>query len=185
MSDELVVQKTIEEPGLIDDLAPASPPIEISMWWYAGPVLLILLIVGIIWSYRKRIRTKLAEMTQPRPHDPACLARDALVNLREEMHELTMREFIDRLSIIFRTYLEGRFKMRATSQTTQEFLLHATKFNPLDSRDREEIREFLEACDRSKFAHQSLSEQAGMALLGYVESFISKTEKASEQEGVK
>lgn len=177
MADESTKTQPAEESGLIDDLSPATPPVEVSIWWFIGPAVAILVIGGIIWKMRARIKAKIEQLTAPPPPDPAKEARQALAELREAMPSLTMREFIDRLSRIFRAYIEGRYQMRATRQTTREFLNDAVKGSPIDSETREKIREFLETSDRAKFAHLTVPEETGNAFLSFVEDFIRRTEK--------
>ncbi|WP_269540889.1 hypothetical protein [Cerasicoccus fimbriatus] len=178
MADETTEATTVEEIGLIDDLAPATPPAEVSAWWFIGPAIVVIALAAIIWQMRARIRAKIEQLTAPPPPNPAKDAREALAELRAAMSELTMREFIDRLSKIFRAYLEGRFTIRATSQTTREFLKAATKGSRFNEETREKIREFLETSDRAKFAHQTVPEETGNAFLAFVESYIEATEKS-------
>lgn len=183
MADESTETQPVSEEGLIDDFAPAKPPVEISIWWYIGPAVALALMALIIWRMRARIRSAIEELTKPPPVDPAQVAREALAALRAEMGGLTMRDFIHRLSKIFRDYLEARYKIRATSQTTREFLVAASKGKSFDADTREKIQEFLETSDRAKFAHQTVPEETGNAFLAFVEGYIQRTEKASPKAG--
>jgi len=178
MADENTESQVTAEVGLIDDLAPATPPVEVSIWWYVGPVLVVALICLIAWAMRVRIKAAIEEMGKPPPPDPAKEARKALAELRAEMSRLTMREFLNRLAKIYRAYLEGQFHIRATSQTTREFLQAASKGQSFDEDTREKIREFLETSDRAKFAHHSVPEETGNAFLAFVEGYIQRTEKS-------
>lgn len=182
MADEATETQAEAKQGLIDDLSPATPPVEISIWWYIGPLIALALIAAIAWKMRAQIKAKYEQLTAPPPPDPAKDAREALADLRREMDSLTMREFIDRLSKIFRAYLEGRFNIRATSQTTREFLKAASKGSRFNAETRGKIQEFLETSDRAKFAHQTVPHETGNAFLDFVEGYIAATEKSPPTE---
>jgi len=87
----------------------------------------------------------------PPPHVAALDALNAL--LREGWHERGEAEpFYVRISGIVRTYLEGRFGLRAPEQTTEEFLRGAAEAKELKDAERAELREFLQVSDLVKFA---------------------------------
>lgn len=179
MADESTASRPAAEAGLIDDLAPVMPPAEINLWWFLGPAIVVAVLALVAWQMRARIRAAIEEMAKPPPVDPADVAREALAALRADMDGLNMRAFISRLSQILRAYLEGRFEIRATSQTTREFLLAASKGNRLGVQFREKIRDFLETSDRAKFAHKNVPEETGNAFLAFVEAFIEQTEPSA------
>ncbi|GHC09839.1 hypothetical protein [Cerasicoccus arenae] len=178
MADEITTSETDVTQGLVEDLSPAKPPVEISVWWFIGPAIFVALIALVGWRMRVKIKAAIEELRKPPPPDPAKNAREALDELRRDMEGMDMREFIDRLARIFRAYLEGRFKIRATSQTTSEFLRAASKGLSFEAVTREKITEFLETSDRAKFAHHTVPEKTGNAFLAWVESYIAATEAA-------
>ena len=59
------------------------------------------------------------------------------------------------LSDIVRRYVEERFSLRAPELTTEEFLLEAGRSSELSSNHRSLLSDFLERCDRVKFARYS------------------------------
>tara|TARA_R100000027_G_scaffold52103_4_gene40875 strand:- start:72 stop:635 length:564 start_codon:yes stop_codon:yes gene_type:complete len=158
--------------GLIDDLTPVSPPTEISLWWYVGPLIAVLLIFAIVWRTRKKIRAKYANLMAPSPPDHAKEARAAISRLRFTMQNLTTRQFLEKLSSIFRTYVEGRSEIRATAQTTNEFLKVAAESNRFDTETREQIWQFLGTTDLAKFAHLTVPDEDRSEYLSYVATFI-------------
>ncbi len=59
------------------------------------------------------------------------------------------------LSDIVRRYIEERFTLRALELTTEEFLVEAGRSTELSSSHRALLSDFLERCDRVKFARYS------------------------------
>ena len=69
--------------------------------------------------------------------------------------------FYIELSDIIRTYVESRFQIHASEQTTREFLQHAKQHPQLEHMDRKSLAEFLVAADLVKFARHEPSTQQG------------------------
>ncbi|WP_309385151.1 hypothetical protein [Cerasicoccus frondis] len=185
MAEEATDANGVEEIGLIDDFTVASPPVEISLWWYLGPLIGAIIIALILWQLRSKIKAKYIELTSLPPPDPAKDARAELAKLRASMEGMAMREFIERLSKIFRIYLEGRYNIRATAQTTREFLRAATGNPDFEQMTRDKIQEFLETSDQAKFAHRTVPPATGAAFLDWVENFIKATEVIIKRGGGK
>ncbi|WP_309398382.1 hypothetical protein [Cerasicoccus maritimus] len=176
MADESTDAQVVEAVGLIDDFTPATPPVEVSIWWYVGPLIVAFVLVVVLWLMRGKIQAKYAKMTVPAPPDPAKNAREELAELRASMEGMAMREFIDRLSKIFRRYLEGHYKVRVTSQTTGEFLRAVAGNEDFEQLTRDKTQEFLETSDAAKFAHRTVPISTGTAFLDWVENFIKAVE---------
>ncbi len=82
----------------------------------------------------------------------------------EEAKTLMMPEMAEAFSVMvsgtIRTYIENRFKMRATRKTTHEFITRvaaetASELGP----HSEELQDFLVHCDLAKFARQTFSRE--------------------------
>lgn len=65
--------------------------------------------------------------------------------------------YMDRISSILRSYLEARFALKTTRQTTREFFVSLAR-ELSDNHDLAtyniELKSCLERCDLAKFAHQ-------------------------------
>jgi hypothetical protein len=85
--------------------------------------------------------------------------------------------FVD-LSKIVRRYLEHRFDIRAPELTTEEFLLVATARPELDDKHRELLTDFLERCDRVKFAGYRPDADESLATLAAARRFVDDTRLA-------
>ncbi|MBA3398250.1 MAG: hypothetical protein H0T89_36830 [Deltaproteobacteria bacterium] len=79
------------------------------------------------------------------------------------------------LSAIVRTYLEKRYDIRAPELTTEEFLLVATARPELGEPHRLLLTQFLERCDRVKFAGYRPDAEESLATLAAARSFIEDT----------
>ena len=122
------------------DLRDIKPLVEIPeaaeftwpLWASVAAVVLALAIAAaVIWFFRNR---KLA--AQPSARELA-LAR--LAELRER--ELDVDTYVMALSTVLRRYIENRFQIAATQQTTEEFLQNVTT-DSIDSCQRSVLWQF-------------------------------------------
>ena len=132
----------------------------------AGGVLLALGAYG--FSRRRRRR--------PRALLPFELALQRLADIGALMQPASAREFSIAISDIVRTYIEQRFDITATHQTTEEFLRDLLESpHSLLSRHRSLLSEFLHECDLVKFAGVSLTLQSMESLDQSARAFVSET----------
>ncbi|MDX2088586.1 MAG: hypothetical protein SFX73_12095 [Kofleriaceae bacterium] len=79
------------------------------------------------------------------------------------------------LSAIVRRYLEMRYEIRAPELTTEEFLQVATARPELTSEHRRLLTQFLERCDRVKFAGYRPDADESIATLAAARGFVEDT----------
>lgn len=79
------------------------------------------------------------------------------------------------LSAIVRTYVEQRYGLRAPELTTEEFLYIATNWPAMASINRDQLKGFLERCDRVKFAGYRPDSQESIDTLAAARAFIEDT----------
>ena len=79
------------------------------------------------------------------------------------------------LSAIVRTYLEGRYEIRAPELTTEEFLQEASRAKELTTEHRAQLSAFLERCDRVKFAGYRPDPAESIATLDAARAFVEDT----------
>jgi hypothetical protein len=84
-------------------------------------------------------------------------------------------EWFVELSSIVRRYLELRFEIRAPELTTEEFLQVATSRPELDDGHRTLLTQFLERCDRVKFAGYRPDAEESIATLKAARGFVEDT----------
>ncbi len=115
---------------------------------------------------------------------PGMRARDELLRARSLMTEGQVLLYLDRLSEILRHYIEARFTLQTTRQTTREFF--ATLSRNLSGHITlapfsKELRDCLERCDMAKFAHQSTSLDTLREMEDLVNNFIIRTEHRPDE----
>jgi hypothetical protein len=104
------------------------------------------------------------------PHNKAVLAISQLKHAN-----LAVQPFYTTLSDIVRHYLEGRFQIPATGQTTREFLNEAKRNTRLEHSDRESLGTFLVAADLVKFARHEPTKNINEDAIHQAEIFIKET----------
>jgi hypothetical protein len=115
----------------------------------AATLLCILLLAVLIWFFRFRKK----KVILPLAHETA-LAELQLA--RSLMNEKQAKEYAAGVSDILRRYIEQRFRIRTTRQTTREFFVSLATFpeqkNTLFEAYHESLQECLSQCDMAKFA---------------------------------
>lgn len=105
-------------------------------------------------------------------------ALQRLEKLRAEAARLEADPFTVEVSDIVRHYLEGALNLPAREQTTEEFLHKLEYRNHLPPAIPQQMPGFLEACDRVKFARQSLQEGERERLIETASTVIQTTDEA-------
>lgn len=155
-------------------------------WWWIAAASAVALAAGLVWALR--VRQKTAAATRLSAHEIAQLEldhleRDGLIE-RGELHEFWVR-----LSGTVRQYVENRFDIAATEQTTKEFLAEARDHPLIGAEHRHLLTDFLRAADMVKFAaHRPASQDciAGLdAARGFVRDTAQIAARASEEMMVK
>ena len=144
-------------------------------WLVAGLAVLGAGAAGIIaWLRRTAVRARLTAFDR---------ARARLARLRGQ--GLPGPEGVDswyvELSDIVRRYVEERFSLRAPELTTEEFLLEAGRSADLSPAHRELLSDFLERCDRVKFARYSPVDAESRDALAVASRFLDES-RAGEGE---
>ena len=137
--------------------------------WLAGGAAVLAGAAGILaWLRRAAARVRLTAFDR---------ARARLARLRGQ--GLPGPERVDpwyvELSDIVRRYVEERFSLRAPELTTEEFLLEAGRSAELSPTHRDLLSDFLERCDRVKFARYSPGESESREALEVASRFLDES----------
>lgn len=155
------------------DIRDIRGPIHIPdprLWlFYVLGGILLLLLAWMVWKWfnkRKLHRSKEAFE----------IAFEEL----EEAKTLMSPEMAERFSVMvsrtIRTYIENRFRMRATRKTTREFMAQmATEPVSELNLQSKPLREFLCHCDLAKFARQTFSHEQMKKMHKSAWHFVDKT----------
>lgn len=138
-------------------IAPAGPLRDVkqleeipSGWAWAGRVALALALALLGWWAWKKWRSKAAERSLVPAIPPAVTARE---RLREALALIDQPQpFCFAITETLRSYLEAQFGLRATEQTTEEFLESLHQSLALDRKHKSVLEDFLTRCDLVKFA---------------------------------
>lgn len=142
-------------------------------WLLPATLAAAALLVGFCAAYALWRRNRGARRQNP------TLAEQTLESLegtRRLMHPSTAREFGTAASEVMRRYIERRFGISATQQTTEEFLQALLQSsNDTPARHRSLLAQFLHECDFVKFAGASLAVTDMEALLQSARGFVLET----------
>ncbi|MDO8946401.1 MAG: DUF4381 family protein [Desulfocapsaceae bacterium] len=148
------------------------------LWLLIG--LAVMIIAGLLLYFWKR--RKKGEKP-PSPHD---VALAELARLRSLMNPEQALLYAAQLAEVLRRYVEARFHIHSTRQTTREFFLglagNLQAGNSLDEH-HDRLKECLEQCDMAKFAHCIPDQSEMEAMEGAVGSFIKATAQAVDEKG--
>jgi uncharacterized protein DUF4381 len=132
---------------------------------------LVLLALGGYWLWRWRRGRRRARVLLPFE-----VALQRLEDIRALMLPARAREFCIAISDIIRGYIEQRFAIIATHQTTEEFLRDLLESsNTALARHRTLLSEFLHQCDLAKFAGMSLTPESMESLHRSARAFVLET----------
>ena len=138
----------------------------------AGALILCVVLYGL-WRWRRRRRILVLL-----PHE---LALQRLDEIRPLMRPAQAREFCIAISDVIRSYIEQRFHVTATRQTTEEFLRDLLQgANAPLAQHQSLLGEFLHQCDFVKFAALSLTLNSMEALRQSARTFVLETAKAEQ-----
>ena len=134
----------------------------------AAVAVAVFCIAYVIWSWLQR------------PGRPVSLSAGALARLEQTralMDPRTAQAFGVSASDTIRDYIEKRFEVVATRQTTEEFL-HALLHSPNEVlvRHRASLAQFLQQCDFVKFTGGSLAINDMESLLQAARAFVLETD---------
>lgn len=164
----------VELPG--EPIPPPGPWLERTL--LAAVALAALIVAWRLWRARVRRAYEVP------PHE---LALERLQRLRERVprgREELRSDSVEASSAL-RDYLAGRFEVRAPERTTEEVLEDPRTGSALAAEQRDALGEFLEHCDRVKFAlHEPVAEERERQL-DSAEGLVRKTsaEDADEPDG--
>jgi hypothetical protein len=158
-------------PDPLAGLRQNAPPVDVPwppwVWWCIG-VGIVVLAAMLIWlGYRLAHR-------KPKtiPPTPKQIALRALEDLRARATQMEPYEFSVVVSDVLRKYVSDQYHLRATQQTSPEFLASLSAANEFTVEDRALLGAFLERCDLLKFARISANEEENVELLRSAAAFV-------------
>lgn len=154
------------------EIRPIAPPVHVfpyPAWMVALFIVLVLLaIAGIVWATVRHLRNR----PQPPPPTPRELALAALRKLRARVSSVEPYPFSIEVSDVLRTFVTREFNVRATNQTSPEFLAAAARSPRFSEADKSLCAAFLEKADLIKFARVHASTADSEQLLEQACRFV-------------
>lgn len=166
------IQSTPNDPlvGLRDNASTVSVPWPPWVWWCIG-VGAVVIVALLIWlGYWLAKRKPMAA-----PPTARQIALRALDDLRARAGSTEPYEFSVIVSDVLRTYIAGQFGLRATQQTSPEFLSSIASAPEFTADDRSLLAAFLERCDLLKFARIEARAEENAELLRAAAAFVQGT----------
>ena len=134
------------------DLRDIAPPLDVFPWptWMVVVVAIIvsLVLATVIYFIVRRIRNR----PPPIPPSPQSIALRELRKLQSQTARAEPHEFTFAVSDVLRKYVSAEYRVRATEQTSPEFLVAIGQSVKFAEAERTLLADFLERCDLIKFA---------------------------------
>lgn len=149
------------------------------VYWGAGAILLVALIVLIILKLTKKKPEVVIERKPDVP--PHILALQQLEKVKEESiwKDGKTKEYYSSISDSVRLYIEGRFGIQALELTTDE-IVRAFKSQVVDPSSKEKLQQLLVLSDFVKFAKVLPIEQEHALALQNAFDFVNGTKREDE-----
>ena len=179
-----------QQSTVYDIKAPEQTPLLVSEFGgYVVRVVLIgllvaaLVILGVRWWRRRRTAASEPEgrkVPAVPPHERAIQDLETLHN-QKLWQSGKVKSYYTRLTDIVRTYLEGRYGIRALEQTTDE-IMRELRTADLADRSRNELRDLLRTADLVKFAKHQPAAEENEVFYYTAYYFVENTKQAPEAE---
>ncbi len=158
-----------------------KPPLTLSITFMELlPYILVLIGIGLlgwlfyyVWNKRRKGESLIPEAPKRPAHE---LAFEALRSLDSEhlWQRGKVKEYYSQLTDIVRTYIEGRYEVKAMEMVTDE-ILSSPEISSLSNHTRESLRELLVLSDFVKFAKLQPTQIENETSIGKATSFVELT----------
>ncbi len=180
----LNIESSLDEDATseIADIKPVHKlPGRVPPWlWITAGTALIASLGGRVTTRLWKNREQLIPTAPPIPaHKIAFRALEALKN-KGLLEKDECNPFYTELSMILRTYLEGRFQLNAPDETTEEIVEEMTKSPDLDGTQRNILQEFLRQADMVKFAKGHPDRATMESAFDTTRQFVEETKQSDE-----
>jgi len=165
-------QQSQPAPSPTPELAPIAPPVPVfpyPMWMVVSAAVVALLVVAaILWAVVRHMKNR----PKPLPPTPRELALAALEKLRGRIAQIEPHPFSIEVSDVLRLFVTREFRVRATQQTSPEFLAATAASPRFSEADKALLAAFLEKSDLIKFARIQAGTADSEQLLDQARRFV-------------
>jgi len=164
------------------DIKPVQKlPARVPRWiWVmlgsAATAFLIGLATSRLWKKREQL------LPSAPPVPPYVIALNALKSLMNKglLEQDECKPFYTELSLILRTYLEGRFHLNAPDETTEEIVEEMSRSPELNGAQRNILQEFMRQADMVKFAKGHPDRTTMETAFNTTKQFVEETKEVVE-----
>lgn len=184
------VRVTVDVPSVLGDAAdlpdikdikpPLALPVDRRPYYAAAFLAALFVAAWLVVRYSSR-RTRRRPFVPPPPPHVVATAAFAALRARKLPERGAFKEFYSSLSDIVRTYMEGRFGLRAPEMTTEEFLVATAKDFQLAVPHRKLLGDFLAESDLVKFARHRPSLDDSESAFAAARRFVEDTADVSTE----
>jgi hypothetical protein len=160
---EINVVSQVEDPDRtaarsVTDIEIVPPPEKVISWWYAALMIVPVGVVAALFGWA---------LLRPRPMPPQKPVSEHVLNELDQLRESggPKPEQLPQVADALRRFLEWRFTLAATRQTTSEFVASLSNVEGIDPVIAKKIESILHSCDLVKFAGAALDGGACQSLL--------------------
>lgn len=157
--------------------------VKMNKWTIISALVLIILILLGIYTYRKYKNSPKVEIEMPQPLIPAHeIALSKLEELKSKKlwQNSKVKEYHVELSYIIREYLENRYDTNSLDNTTDEILYESRSLD-MSEEDRNRLTQVLVLADMAKFAKQEPISHENEQSMKNAEAFVVSTKKIIEE----
>lgn len=158
-------------------------PMRVPIWvWIIPGAALTAFLIGLITSRLWKHREQIIPSAPPVP--PYIIALKALVALKGKglLEQNECNPFYTELSMILRTYLEGRFRLNAPDETTEEIVEEMSRSRELNGTQRNILQEFMRQADMVKFAKGHPDRSTMESAFSTTKQFVEETKVTKDQD---
>lgn len=169
-----ILSLALQAPGQrsFPEIRDIEPPVDVFPWpiWMVVLVgiVLLLVLIGVIVGVFLLTRRKPIVI----PPTPREVAVRELERLREKVGVLDPYDFSVAVSDVLRTFIGQQYYLRATQQTSPEFLASISEAPQFSDDDRGLLSHFMDRCDLIKFARINATSEDSAELLQRAIAFV-------------
>lgn len=166
-----------------DDIRDIKPPFYSKnriVLYVLAALLIFAVALGLVFILKAR-RKKITESVMAIPLHEIALRELSEVRSKDLLSKGFFKEFYTLVSDILRRYIEGRFSIKATEQTTEEFLDDVLTKDVMSSEKKLCLQEFLSECDLVKFARYAPGSSEADRIFKIAYDFIQEAKQTNEE----
>ena len=151
--------------------------IRMAMYGLGAVALIVFLLSAFYWWKNRKRR---AALHQPKPLPPH-EAAEQMLDMLDNMPDISGQEFYFRLSAILRNYMDARFGIHAPEMTTEELVPRMDGLG-VEKDMEKQLKEFLRYSDPIKFAAAETVESKMKHDIMLIRQFVNQTRSSSSPE---